>query len=152
MSFKVYRNESDPFEQFGDDDRFDIIEGGVLKIHRQDGTITYINPASWASIDDSPAPSVYGSPAHSSSGDVPPERAALLITTELRSRLWHRLTSTTRGGLTQCPRRKKTTNVLKELGVYAAQGRIEVLTLDGDGFAVSLVVGPTIPIAVSYID
>jgi hypothetical protein len=34
MSFKVYRNESDPFEQFGDDDRFDIIEGGVLKIHR----------------------------------------------------------------------------------------------------------------------
>ena len=33
MSFKVYRNESDPFEQFGDDDRFDIIEGGVLKIH-----------------------------------------------------------------------------------------------------------------------
>src|SRR6185312_2403588 len=57
MSFKVYRNESDPFEQFGDDDRFDIIEGGVLKIHRQDGTITYINPASWASIDDSPATS-----------------------------------------------------------------------------------------------
>jgi len=43
-------------------------------------------------------------------------------------------------------------NVLKELGVYAAQGRIEVLTRDGDGFAVSLVVGPTIPIAVSYID
>ena len=52
MSFKVYRNESDPFEQFGDDDRFDIIEGGVLKIHRQDGTITYINPASWVSIDE----------------------------------------------------------------------------------------------------
>ena len=77
MSFKVYRNESDPFEQFGDDDRFDIIEGGVLKIHRQDGTITYINPASWASIDDSPAPSVYGSPAHSSSGDVPPEEQPL---------------------------------------------------------------------------
>ena len=73
MSFRLYRNESDPFEQFGDDDRFDIIEGGVLKIHRQDGTITYINPASWASIDDTPAPSVYGSPAHSSSGDVPPE-------------------------------------------------------------------------------
>jgi hypothetical protein len=62
-----------------------------------------------------------------------------------------------RGGLTQCPRRKMSVtkgdqNVLKELGVYAAQGRIEVLTLDGDGFAVSLVVGPTIPIAVSYID
>jgi hypothetical protein len=55
------------------EDQVDIIEGGVLKIHRQDGTITYINPASWASIDDSPAPSVYGSPAHSSSGDVPPE-------------------------------------------------------------------------------
>ena len=47
---------------------------------------------------------------------------------------------------------KENQNVLKELGVSAAQGRIEVLTLDGDGFAVSLVVGPTIPIAVSYID
>jgi hypothetical protein len=51
------------------------------------------------------------------------------------------------------PSTKENQNVLKELGVYAAQGgRIEVLTLDGDGFAVSLVVGPTIPIAVSYID
>lgn len=47
---------------------------------------------------------------------------------------------------------KENQNVLKERGVYAAQGRIEVLTLDGDGFAVSLVAGPTIPIAVSYID
>jgi hypothetical protein len=37
---------------------------------------------------------------------------------------------------------KENQDVLKELGVYAAQGRIEVLTLDGDGFAVSLVVGP----------
>jgi hypothetical protein len=50
------------------------------------------------------------------------------------------------------PSTKENQNVLKELGVYAVQGRIEVLTLDGDGFAVSLVVGPTIPIAVSYID
>jgi hypothetical protein len=49
------------------------------------------------------------------------------------------------------PSTKENHDVLKEL-VYAAQGRIEVLTLDGDGFAVSLVVGPTIPIAVSYID
>ena len=151
MSFKVYRNESDPFEQFGDDDRFDIIEGGVLKIHRQDGTITYINPASWASIDDSPAPSVYGSPAHFSSGDVPrksspsnhhrttlPVMAQIDIDYAGRS---YTVLST-----------KENQNVLKELGVYAAQGRIEVLTLDGDGFAVSLVVGPTIPIAVSYID
>ena len=36
--------------------------------------------------------------------------------------------------------------------MYAAQGRIEVLTLAGDGFAVSPVVGPTISNAVSYID
>jgi len=50
------------------------------------------------------------------------------------------------------PSTKETRDVLEELGVYAAQGRIEVLTLDGDGFALSLVVGPTIPIAVSYID
>lgn len=54
--------------------------------------------------------------------------------------------------LTRRASTKENQNVLKELGVYAAQGRIEVLTLDGDGFAVSLVVGPTIPIAVSYID
>ena len=48
------------------------------------------------------------------------------------------------------PSTKEDRDVLKELGVYAAQGRIEVLTLDGDGFALSLVVGPTISIAVSY--
>jgi hypothetical protein len=35
------------------------------------------------------------------------------------------------------PSTKENHDVLKELGVYAAQGRIEVLTLDGDGFAVS---------------
>ena len=46
----------------------------------------------------------------------PPGTAALLITTELRSRLWHRLTSTTRGGLTQCPRRKKTRTYLRSSG------------------------------------
>ena len=32
------------------------------------------------------------------------------------------------------PSTKENQNVLKELGVYAAQGRIEELTFDGDGF------------------
>jgi hypothetical protein len=78
MSFKLYRNESDPFEQFGDEDGFEIVAGGVLKISRPDGTFTYINSALWASIDETPAPSGYASQAaYSSTGDVPPEEQPL---------------------------------------------------------------------------
>src|SRR6185503_13993917 len=44
MSFKVYRNESDPFEQFGDDDRFDIIEGGVLRSIGRTGRLPTSTP------------------------------------------------------------------------------------------------------------
>ena len=74
MSFKLYRNESDPFEQFGDEDHFEIIEGGVLKISRPDGTFTYINPALWATIEETPTPSAYASQAaYSTTGDVPPD-------------------------------------------------------------------------------
>ena len=32
----------------------EIIEGGVLKIRRQDGTNRYINPACWVSINETP--------------------------------------------------------------------------------------------------
>jgi hypothetical protein len=58
MAFKVYRNGQQPFKEYGDEDRFEIIAGGVLKIIRQDGTSRYINPAVWASIDETPASSV----------------------------------------------------------------------------------------------
>ena len=32
MAFKVFRNGQEPAEEFGDKDRLEIIEGGVLKI------------------------------------------------------------------------------------------------------------------------
>ena len=57
MAFKVYRNELERFEEYGDEDRFEISEGGVLKIHRQDGTNLYITPGLWASLEETPAPS-----------------------------------------------------------------------------------------------
>lgn len=55
MAFKVYGPERD--EEFGDNDSFKIIEGGVLKISRQDGTNRYITPGLWASIEEKPAAS-----------------------------------------------------------------------------------------------
>jgi hypothetical protein len=54
MAFKVFRNGQEPAEEFGDKDRLEIIEGGVLKIRRQDGTNRYINPACWVSINETP--------------------------------------------------------------------------------------------------
>jgi len=54
MAFKVFRNGQEPAEEFGDKDRLEIIEGGVLKIRRQDGTNRYINPACWVSINEMP--------------------------------------------------------------------------------------------------
>jgi hypothetical protein len=73
MAFKVYRHGQTPVQQFGDEDRFEILEGGVLKIRRQHGTNLYINAALWASIEETPAPSVYASPGHSSDDGVPPD-------------------------------------------------------------------------------
>lgn len=54
MAFKVFRNGQEPAEEFGDKDRLEIIEGGVLKIRRQDGTNRYINQACWVSINETP--------------------------------------------------------------------------------------------------
>jgi hypothetical protein len=54
MAFKVFRSGQEPAEEFGDKDRLEIIEGGVLKIRRQDGTNRYINPACWVSINETP--------------------------------------------------------------------------------------------------
>jgi len=55
MAFKVYLREPQPFQQFGDQDSFEILEGGVLKITRYDGTKLIYNPALWASIEEAPA-------------------------------------------------------------------------------------------------
>ncbi|MDA4103521.1 hypothetical protein [Mycolicibacterium monacense] len=62
MAFKVYRDSAEPFQEYGDDDRFEIIEGGVLKIHRKDGTTVYINATLWASVEESPRSSAYETP------------------------------------------------------------------------------------------
>lgn len=58
MAFKVYRRGQTPVQEFGDEDRFEILEGGVLKIRRQHGNNLYINAALWASIEEIPARSV----------------------------------------------------------------------------------------------
>jgi hypothetical protein len=69
MAFKVFRSGQEPAEEFGDKDRLEIIEGGVLKIRRQDGTNRYINPASWVSINETP-PSTASPQTHPSRDDL----------------------------------------------------------------------------------
>lgn len=56
MAFNVYLPEPQPFQQFGDRDSYEIVEGGVLKITRDDGTKLLINPALWARIEEAAAP------------------------------------------------------------------------------------------------
>jgi hypothetical protein len=58
MAFKVYRHGQTPVQEFGDEDDFEIVEGGVLKIRRQHGNNLYINGLFWASIEEIPARSV----------------------------------------------------------------------------------------------
>jgi hypothetical protein len=41
---------------FTDDDRLEIVDGGVLKIYRADGTNLYINPSTWLTIEEMPPP------------------------------------------------------------------------------------------------
>jgi hypothetical protein len=61
MAFKVNR-EPEPPLSFGDKDKFEIVNGGVLKIRRGDRTNLYISPRMWASIDEAPSPSAGPSP------------------------------------------------------------------------------------------
>jgi hypothetical protein len=61
MAFKVNRG-SEPAMEFGDKDKFEIVDGGVLKIRRADGTNLYINPGMWASIEETSSPSGGPSP------------------------------------------------------------------------------------------
>ena len=61
MAFNVLR-PSEPSLNFTDDERLEIVDGGVLKICRADGTNLYINPGMWASIEEEPSPSAGPSP------------------------------------------------------------------------------------------
>jgi len=49
MAFKVNREPEMPLH-FGDKDKFEIVNGGVLKIRRANRTNLYISPRNWASI------------------------------------------------------------------------------------------------------
>jgi hypothetical protein len=61
MAFKVNR-EPEPPLSFGDKDKFEIVNGGVLKIRRANRTNLYISPRIWASIEEAPSPSGGPSP------------------------------------------------------------------------------------------
>jgi hypothetical protein len=61
MAFKVNR-EPEPPLSFGDKDKFEIVNGGVLKIRRANRTNLYISPRIWASIEEAPSPSAGPSP------------------------------------------------------------------------------------------
>ena len=61
MAFKVNR-EPEPPLSFGDKDKFEIVNGGVLKIRRANRTNLYISPGMWASIEEAPSPSAGPSP------------------------------------------------------------------------------------------
>jgi hypothetical protein len=41
---------------------------------------------------------------------------------------------------------------LKGIAQHVRDGRAEVFTVLGDGFALTIVVGPTIPLVVTYVD
>jgi hypothetical protein len=147
----VYRNGQTPSQESGGENRFEILEGGVLKVRQQHKTNLYINAALWASIEDrwwiTRAAASGGPPSSLEwAADAYTDGAGITLPVMAQIDIDYAGRSYT------VPSTKETREVLEELGVYAAQGRIEVLTLDGDGFALSLVVGPTIPIAVSYID
>jgi hypothetical protein len=62
MAFKVYINRPEPPLEFGDNDKFEIIAGGALKIRRADRTNLYINPSTWTTIEEAPSPSAGPSP------------------------------------------------------------------------------------------
>ena len=61
MAFKVNREPKSPLN-FGDKDKFEIVNGGVLKIRRANRTNLYISPRAWTSIEEAPSPSAGPSP------------------------------------------------------------------------------------------
>ena len=61
MAFKVNREPKSTLS-FGDQDKFEIVNGGVLKIRRANRTNLYISPRIWTSIEEAPSPSAGPSP------------------------------------------------------------------------------------------
>jgi hypothetical protein len=55
MAFSVNRG-TEPALTFGDDERFEIVNGGAIKIYKADGTNFYLNPSTWISIEEMPPP------------------------------------------------------------------------------------------------
>jgi hypothetical protein len=56
MGFKVYGYKSESFDEFGDQDRYKVIEGGALEIWLEDGSKLTISPR-WGWVEeDSPNP------------------------------------------------------------------------------------------------
>ena len=57
MGFKVYGYKSESFDEFGDQDRYKVIEGGALEIWHEDGSKLTISPTRWGWVEeDSPNP------------------------------------------------------------------------------------------------
>ena len=54
MAFKVECNQPEPSHTFGDDDKFEFISGGVLKVRRSNKTNHYFSPAVWRTIHETP--------------------------------------------------------------------------------------------------
>jgi hypothetical protein len=63
MAFKVNRNGAEPALEFDDNDKFEVLTGGVLKISCHDQRNLYINPTMWASIEETP-PATAGPRVH----------------------------------------------------------------------------------------
>jgi hypothetical protein len=47
MAFKVECNQPEPSHTFDDDDKFEFMDGGVLKVGRSNTTNLYFSPAVW---------------------------------------------------------------------------------------------------------
>ena len=56
MAFSVYTENRRLYADYGDDESFDIVEGGALRITRADGKRHYVNAALWETIDETQPP------------------------------------------------------------------------------------------------
>ena len=52
MGFKVYGYKSEPFDEFGDGDRYKVIEGGALEIWHEGGSKLTISPTRWGWVEE----------------------------------------------------------------------------------------------------
>ena len=56
MAFKVECNQPEDTYHFEDDDNFEFLAGGVLKVRRANKIILYFSPATWRTIHETPPP------------------------------------------------------------------------------------------------